>query len=744
MKVLHFKQNRNMKKTLFTLLMTLFCTTSFAQTQQGIVKTRGRMVNGKLVAGTKLSGATITLNFGNALVSGSQGGFSFNVPNGKTYSLVMAKKLGYTLADPEITRRSFKYSASNPFYVVLEEENQRQADINAVTKKVRRTLIAQLQKREDEIEALKEQNKLTEEVYQQKLKELYDNQSKSEQLVKEMAERYASTDYDQLDEFNRQVQMYIEEGELLKADSLINTRGSIEERFAHVKEQESAYTQREAEILAEQVSLEKSRKVTQREKEDLMLDLYAKHTIYLQSYEQDSAVYCLKLRADLDTTILSNIREYAKMAFKQHKLYESEIAYEKLLNTYRSKSDTLNIASTLYSMGKIHHVLDNDSLCEDYYKESIRYYKYICSNSMDTLSLMSVYLALASKMSARNIGALEGRKMALSYCKEAEELMKSLNSDKLGDFLIDYIDYLLQQGIIYRNVLNYTNLEKMMMQNGQWEPIFIQDRDLYKQKISYLVNKSSALIAECNTLKSEFNLSFYASALSRLHILYKSINDTVLAHECLLESKRIFEQLYEKNPDAYRRHLAYQYYDLRSFEDSISSIYYTDIAINLFEELDKRFPKSFTEELYWLYIDAHTYLSEQQNYFQALENARKLVKIGNAYGVLPDALHNVALWYLKSKQNDKALKYIDEAIDINMSEYEKESSFAFSDDWLDSISKTGIALFITKGEIFLMQGKNEEALDMWKKVIELNPNFLDDYPDGTELSNGLKNLGLIE
>lgn len=39
---------------------------------------------------------------------------------------------------------------------------------------------------------------------------------------------------------------------------------------------------------------------------------------------------------------------------------------------------------------------------------------------------------------------------------------------------------------------------------------------------------------------------------------------------------------------------------------------------------------------------------------------------------------------------------------------------------------------------------DDEALAMWKKVLELNPNFLDNYPDGTNLSDGLKKLGLIE
>lgn len=53
-------------------------------------------------------------------------------------------------------------------------------------------------------------------------------------------------------------------------------------------------------------------------------------------------------------------------------------------------------------------------------------------------------------------------------------------------------------------------------------------------------------------------------------------------------------------------------------------------------------------------------------------------------------------------------------------------------------------LYDSKGEILLMQGKNNEAVEMWKKVLELNPDFLKDYPDGTNLSNGLKKMGLIE
>lgn len=239
-----FTAKRNILFIIFSY--TVLC--GSAQIQQGIVKTRGRVVNGQVVPGKMLSGATITLSLGNPQVSQAQGTFSFNVPSGKSFSLVSARKQGYTLADPKYTCRTFRYSAGNPFYVVLEDEAQRQADINAATRKVRKTLNAQLEKREEEIEALKEQNKITEKEYQERLQQLYDNQSNSEKLVKEMAERYVSTDYDQLDEFQQQIQLYIEEGELLKADSMIQSKGDMDKRVAEYHNAVSA-NQKEREKL---------------------------------------------------------------------------------------------------------------------------------------------------------------------------------------------------------------------------------------------------------------------------------------------------------------------------------------------------------------------------------------------------------------------------------------------------------------------------------------------------------------
>ena len=57
------------------------------------------------------------------------------------------------------------------------------ADKLASERKIRRTLQKRLTEKEDEIEALKEQQKITEEQYQKQLQALYQSQENNEKLI---------------------------------------------------------------------------------------------------------------------------------------------------------------------------------------------------------------------------------------------------------------------------------------------------------------------------------------------------------------------------------------------------------------------------------------------------------------------------------------------------------------------------------------------------------------------------------
>ncbi|MBQ4632410.1 MAG: hypothetical protein IJB46_03560, partial [Prevotella sp.] len=212
---------------ILTAIGALFlCVISVAQTQQGVVKTRGRMVNGKHVPGKGLPGTVVSIKGRTAIgVKNSNGTFSFPV-NGKQFMVQTVKKSGYTLVDADAAPKTYMHSA-NMLYLVMETPEQVTQDKLTSEKKIRRTLQRQLQEREDEIEALKAANKISQQEYQKALQKLYADQENNEKLISDMAKRYSELDYDQMNEFYRQVNNFIEQGELTKADSMLRSRGDV-------------------------------------------------------------------------------------------------------------------------------------------------------------------------------------------------------------------------------------------------------------------------------------------------------------------------------------------------------------------------------------------------------------------------------------------------------------------------------------------------------------------------------------
>lgn len=271
-----------------------------AQTQRGYVKTKGRLSgNGTVVKGTRLSGATVMVRGMNAVVSGGNGTFSLSIPT-SGYYLQNVQKQGYVLTDPDVLSRQYAYS-KNPLVLVLEDQTQQATDRLEAERKIRRTLRRQLQEREDELEALKEQQKVTEDEYRRQLQELYAHQESNEKLISEMAERYAKTDFDEVDEFNRRISSLILEGRLTEADSLLNTKGDINSRAGQLRLHQEANAQAEQELKKKQKKLEKSIAMAKKELEDLAQDCYSKFEIFKMQHQNDSASRYIRLRADLDT-----------------------------------------------------------------------------------------------------------------------------------------------------------------------------------------------------------------------------------------------------------------------------------------------------------------------------------------------------------------------------------------------------------------------------------------------------------
>ena len=346
-----------------------------AQSQQGVVKTKGRMVNGKHVAGKGLAGTTVAIQGRSAVLTQGNGGFSFPVTN-KTFMVQSVQKQGYQLVDADAAPKAYTQSG-NPLCLVMETPEQQAEDKLTAERKIRRTLQRQLQQREDELEYLKEQNKLTQEEYRKRLEQLYNDQQNNERLIADMAKEYSQIDYDQLDELNRQISDAILNGELTRADSLLRSKGDIKSRIATVRKAQATEAKEEAELAQRQEALVASKVGTRKKLDDLAQDCKNYFDRYKMSNQHDSAAYYIELRAELDTTNAEWQFNAAYYLQKQNQFPKAEQYYQKTIAIYRRLAQSNpqayepDVAMALNNFANLYKNTQRFSESEEMYKEAL-------------------------------------------------------------------------------------------------------------------------------------------------------------------------------------------------------------------------------------------------------------------------------------------------------------------------------------------------------------------------------------
>lgn len=212
-----------MKRKLLFYVMLLMTSIIFGQTQQGFVKTIGRPNK----PGVALGGVTIRMKGAfNAVVSSATGEFHLSVPgkkDGDAIVLLSIQKMGYELKDRELTGRQLVFSSRVPLEILMIDQKQLAADKKRIEDNAYRVAERNYQKKLKELEAQMKDNEITADRYRLELKQLQDKYEKYMALIGDMADRYARTDYDQLDSIDREINICIENGDLDKADSLIHT-----------------------------------------------------------------------------------------------------------------------------------------------------------------------------------------------------------------------------------------------------------------------------------------------------------------------------------------------------------------------------------------------------------------------------------------------------------------------------------------------------------------------------------------
>ena len=308
-----------MRFLLFTLLLSISIFSYADSVQQGCVKTRGRMINGKHVPGQGLPGSIVSIKDRTAIgVKNNNGTFSFQVTDNQ-FRIDSVKKKDYVLLDADVASKTYTHTADTLFFV-METPEQILQDKLATERRLRRSLQAKLQTRENELDSLIALQKITQEEYQQSLQKLYAEQSENDKLISDMAERYSTLDYDQMDEFYRQVSYYIEQCEFVKADSLLKTRGNIHVQLEAAKQQGKAIQQ-------EEEMLQQAKMVHQHDIDELAKRCYSYFENFKIQHQNDSAAYYLEQRMQLDTTNVEWLDEYADFLKKYLAQYNRALEY---------------------------------------------------------------------------------------------------------------------------------------------------------------------------------------------------------------------------------------------------------------------------------------------------------------------------------------------------------------------------------------------------------------------------------
>ena len=294
-------QNDDIMKKLFLQFACLFCVAlCISAQQQGIVRTLERP--GKPSEG--ISGATINvLEYPNAIVSKKGGKFSFTIDGkhqGESFTISRVQKKGYSLVDKQVKGRRFAYSSSVPIEIVMVADAQLENDKKRIEDKAYGRAKKDFDQKVAVLEKQLKEKTISEQEYRNKYDELNQNYNNYILLIDQMAERYATTDFKDLSEVNGETLECIENADLERADSLINTKGDFDKREQELNNKRAL--KEKSEQLSQQ--LEKDIEI---ELADLNQDFANKFYIHSAAYRNDSAAYYLERIVNLNPTSIGDI-----------------------------------------------------------------------------------------------------------------------------------------------------------------------------------------------------------------------------------------------------------------------------------------------------------------------------------------------------------------------------------------------------------------------------------------------------
>ena len=329
-----------------TIFLLIIATLLSAQTQSGYVRTIERPG----ATSQRLQGVVVRIRGDyNPVITDEQGTFCILMPgikNGQAYTIGGVNKAGYELCEPELIGRQQPFSTSVPLEIVMVSRRQLQQDKQRIEQRARENIERVYDQKLQELNEQLSAARLSNTLYEQRLNQLEEQYAQYDPLIEQMADRYARTDYSHLDADGQSIQQAIEDGNIDLAQQLILQKGDPTAR-----EKKLRRIQREA----------------QRQLTDLAQDYYHLYSIHLSRFQNDSALYCLIRRAELDTTQVQWQLDAGNAFDKIDSRYDEALVYFRRALRYALREGQQsahvataynNIAYMLYKSGRIEEALD--------------------------------------------------------------------------------------------------------------------------------------------------------------------------------------------------------------------------------------------------------------------------------------------------------------------------------------------------------------------------------------------------
>lgn len=523
-----------MKKLIYIILLLLSLSSQplLAQTQKGYVKTLGRPEK----KGEALAGVSIRVKGEhNPVLSDNDGTFSLLLPglkNGDAYTLQQVQKSGYELNETNLIGQPNAFSDKVPLTIVMVSSLQLQADKqrieNNAFKVAEKNYTAKLQQLENQINS----NSISIEQYQEEQKKLLSKFENYQSLIDGLAEHFAHTDYDGLDEKDKEINLCIENGDLERADSLINL---LFDPLDVLKRNKDALAKIDRQIAQAKGMLKKANEdmaAIQKQQQKDAEYLYQLYTIALAKLDDEKAQYYIETRAELDTT---NGRWQIDAAtfFSSHLLYQKSIVYfSRAVNIFRSENREYDLSYALYGLGSQlqaadHNHKEKNPAAENALNEAVEIQRRLA----ETYPYVEQSLAVMMINLGEQYLATERYEESKRILEEAVEILRRVDEDNPSDQFIYRLSHAL-------NILGELNLT--LKQYKKSEDYFT---DAYKYSIKVSNNNPDYEYA-------------VAEVLTKMAALYDETKRSEKCKEVSKNAINIYRRLAETKPRFYEPYLA--------------------------------------------------------------------------------------------------------------------------------------------------------------------------------------------